>query len=85
MDIRPLGNRVLIERDRPKSESEAVITPDAYQKAPLQGVVLAVGPEVRDVIVGNRVLFPRHAGTEVQLDGVKVLIMPEDDVQAVLE
>ena len=87
VSIRPLGDRVLVE----PVESEETFA----KEKPQQGVIRAAGPgkydeegEKRipmDVQEGDRVLFAKYAGTEVKLDGVKMLIMKESDILGIVQ
>ncbi|HEY56983.1 MAG TPA: co-chaperone GroES [Anaerolineae bacterium] len=95
MEWRPLGNRVVVE---PIEEDEVtpggIVLPETAKEKPQQGKVLAVGPGERDekgqripldVKVGDRVLFAKYAGTEVKLEGKKLLILRESDILAVVD
>ncbi len=95
LELRPLGNRVVVE---PIEEDEVtpggIVLPETAKEKPQQGKVLAVGPGERDekgqripldVQVGDRVLFAKYAGTEVKLEGKKLLILRESDILAVVD
>lgn len=89
MNIKPLADRVLI-KPAPAEEKTAggIIIPDTAKEKPLQGKVLAVGNGTKDeemvLKAGDTVLYGKYAGTEVELDGEKYLIMRQSDVLAVL-
>lgn len=89
MNIKPLADRVLI-KVAPAEEKTAggIIIPDTAKEKPLQGKVLAVGNGTKDeemvLKAGDTVLYGKYAGTEVELDGEKYLIMRQSDVLAVL-
>ena len=89
MNIKPLADRVLIKA-APAEEKTAggIIIPDTAKEKPLQGEVLAVGNGTKDeemvLKAGDTVLYGKYAGTEVELDGEKYLIMLQSDVLAVL-
>ncbi|WP_337364466.1 co-chaperone GroES [Prevotellamassilia timonensis] len=89
MNIKPLADRVLI-KPAPAEEKTAggIIIPDTAKEKPLQGEVLAVGNGTKDeemvLKAGDTVLYGKYAGTEVELDGEKYLIMRQSDVLAVL-
>lgn len=89
MNIKPLADRVLIKA-APAEEKTAggIIIPDTAKEKPLQGEVLAVGNGTKDeemvLKAGETVLYGKYAGTEVELDGEKYLIMRQSDVLAVL-
>ncbi|MFO7322925.1 MAG: co-chaperone GroES [Chloroflexota bacterium] len=96
INIRPLGDRVLIE---PIEQEETIaggmlVLPETAKEKPQQGNVLAVGAGRRDedgdriamdVKVGDKVLFAKYAGTEIKLDGKKLLILKESDILGIIE
>lgn len=91
--IRPLGNRVLIQRSKAPTTKGGIILPDSAQEKPKEGLVLAVGPgkidengtkETMQLKVGDRVLFSSYSGTEVKGDDEELLIMSEDDILGIL-
>lgn len=89
MNIKPLADRVLI-KPAPAEEKTAggIIIPDTAKEKTLQGEVLAAGNGTKDeemvLKAGDTVLYGKYAGTEVELDGEKYLIMRQSDVLAVL-
>ena len=89
MNIKPLADRVLI-KPAPAEEKTAggIIIPDTAKEKPLQGEVLAAGNGTKDeemvLKAGDTVLYGKYAGTEVELDGEKYLIMRQSVVLAVL-
>lgn len=93
--IRPLGNRVLIERSKPQSSKGGILLPDSAQEKPKEGTVVAVGPgktneqdqlEAMNLKIGDRVLFRSYSGTEIKQNDEegKYLILSEEDVLGVL-
>lgn len=95
--IKPLGNRVLIQRSKAQTSKGGILLPDSAQEKPREGIVIAVGPGIFDdqgqhqplnVKAGDTVLFSSYAGTEVKLAGEnqdnEFLIMKEDDILGVL-
>lgn len=90
MNVKPLADRVVIQ---PVAAEEVtmsgIIIPDSAKEKPLQGTVLAVGPGTKDETMelktGDKVLYGKYAGTEVELGDDKVLIMRQSDVLAVVE
>lgn len=93
--IKPLGNRVLIKREKKASTKGGILLPDSAQEKPKEGTVIAVGPgklnddgklEPMNVSVGDLVLFSSYSGTEVkdQNDAEEYLIMSQDDILGVL-
>ncbi|MGC9151440.1 MAG: co-chaperone GroES [Microbacter sp.] len=89
MNIKPLADRVLIQ-PAPAEEKTAsgIIIPDSAKEKPLKGTVVAVGKGTKDeemaVKVGDVVLYGKYAGTEIEVDNEKYLIMRQSDVLAVL-
>ena len=89
MNIKPLADRVLI-LPVPAEEKTigGIIIPDTAKEKPLQGKVVAVGNGTKDedmvIAVGDQVLYGKYAGTEVEFEGVKYLIMRQSDVLAIL-
>ena len=89
MNIKPLADRVLI-KPAPAEEKTmgGIIIPDTAKEKPLQGEVLAVGNGTKDeemvLKAGDRVLYGKYSGTEVELEGEKYLIMSQSDVLAII-
>lgn len=90
--IKPLGNRVLIQRNKAPTTKGGILLPDSAQEKPKEGVVLAVGPgKINDkgereqllVKAGDTVLFSSYSGTEVNGEE-GLLIMSEDDLLGIL-
>ena len=95
MKIRPLNDRLLVERlEEEQTTSGGIIIPDSAKEKPAQGKVVAVGPgKLNDagervalqVKAGDVILFSKYGGTDVKLDGEDYLIMREDDVLGIVE
>ncbi len=90
MKIKPLADRVLIQPVAAEEVTAAgIIIPDSAKEKPLKGNVLAVGAGTKDEEMvlkeGDMVLYGKYAGTEVELDGEKVIIMRQNEVLAVVE
>ena len=89
MNIKPLADRVLI-LPAPAEEKTigGIIIPDTAKEKPLKGEVIAAGNGTKDeemvLKAGDHVLYGKYAGTEIELDGTKYLIMRQGDVLAVL-
>lgn len=89
MNIKPLADRVLI-KPAPAEEKTVggIIIPDSAKEKPLKGEIVAVGNGTKDeemvVKPGDTVLYVKYAGTELELDGEKYLIMRQSDVLAIL-
>ncbi len=89
MNIKPLADRVLI-LPAPVEEKTigGIIIPDSAKEKPLKGEVIAVGNGTKDeqmvLKAGDQVLYGKYAGTELDLDGTKYLIMRQSDVLAII-
>ncbi|MFO7586107.1 MAG: co-chaperone GroES [Anaerolineales bacterium] len=95
ISIKPLGDRVVVEpAEQEETTASGLVLPDTAKEKPQQGVILAAGPGQRDddgkrvpmdVKVGDKVLFAKYAGTELKLDGKKLLILRESDLLGIVE
>jgi len=96
LNLRPLADRVVVtplEKEETFAGGELVL-PDTAKEKPQQGEVLAVGAGrmdddgnrlPMDVSVGDKILFAKYAGTEIKVDGEKLLILKESDILAIVE
>ncbi|MBL8164003.1 MAG: co-chaperone GroES [Anaerolineae bacterium] len=94
MNMRPLGDRVIIEpTEQEETTTSGLYIPETAKEKPQQGTILAAGPGRTDdsgkhlameVKVGDKVLFAKYAGTEIKMDGKKLLIMKESDILAIV-
>jgi chaperonin GroES len=95
LNIQPLGDRLVV---KPLEDEEVtpsgIVLPETAKEKPQKGEVLAVGPGARDdegkriemdVSVGDEILFAKYGGTEIKLNGDKLLILRESDVLAVIQ
>jgi len=94
--LRPLYDKIVVKRfeEQEQRTASGIIIPDTAKEKPQIGEVIAVGegkllqngqqvpPKVKP---GDKVMFNKYAGTEVELDGEKFLIMSEDEVLAIIE
>ena len=95
MKIRPLQDRIIVKRiEEEETTSGGIIIPDTAKEKPQEGKVIAVGKgkvgedgkvQPLDVKKGDKVLFSKYAGTEVNIEDVEHLIIREDDVLGILE
>jgi chaperonin GroES len=95
LSFKPLGGRVLIEPlEQEEMTAGGIILPETAKEKPQEGKVLATGPGERDdkgeyiamdVKVGDKVLFAKYSGTEVKMNGKKLLIMRESDILGIIE
>ena len=96
LQMRPLGDRLIvlpIEREETFADGQLIL-PETAKEKPQQGEVLAVGAGRKDdegnriamdVEVGQTVLYAKYGGTEVKIDGKKLLILKESDILAIIE
>ncbi len=95
LKVKPLGDRLLV---KPLEEEEVtaggIVLPETAKEKPQKGEVLAVGPGSRDdsgnripmdVSEGDKVLFAKYGGTEIKINGDKLLILRESDILALIE
>jgi chaperonin GroES len=95
MKIKPLHDRVIVSRiEEQETTKGGIIIPDTAKEKPAEGKIAAVGDgktlengekQALVVKVGDRVLFGKYAGTEINIDGEEQLIMREDDIIAIVE
>ncbi len=94
MTIRPLHDRIVVQRTEGEEKVGGIIIPDSAKEKPQQGKVIAAGNGKfkddgkrvpLDVKPGDSILFGKYSGQEIKLDGDEYLIMREDDVLAVVE
>jgi chaperonin GroES len=93
--LKPLGDRLVIKpNEQEEMTASGLVLPETAKEKPQQGTILAVGPGRRDddgnrieldVAVDDTVLYAKYAGTEIKIDGEKLLILKESDVLAILE
>ena len=89
MNIKPLADRVLILPAAAEEKTiSGIIIPDSAKEKPLKGSVVAVGNGTKDedmvVKPGDVVLYGKYAGTEIELEGEKYLIMRQSDLLAII-
>ena len=89
LNIKPLRDRIVIERDQAEDQTAGgIIIPEAAKEKPVKGTVVAAGPGTKDeptmVKVGDKVLYNKHSGSEVEVDGKRYLIMREQEIFAVV-
>ncbi len=89
MNIKPLADRVLIKPATAEEKTASgIIIPDSAKEKPLKGEVIAIGNGTKDEVmivkVGDNVLYGKYAGTELDLDGEKFLIMRQSDIVGIL-
>ncbi|KIH77520.1 chaperonin GroES [Geoalkalibacter ferrihydriticus] len=95
MNIRPLHDRIIVERiEEETTTAGGLIIPDTAKEKPQQGQIIAVGKGKKtedgkvlplDVKVGDKVLFGKYAGSEIKIEGKEYLMMREEDILGVVE
>jgi chaperonin GroES len=95
LKLKPLGGRVIVEPiEQEEMTAGGIILPETAKEKPQEGKILAAGPGERDedgeripmeVQIGDKVLYAKYSGTEVKMDGRKLLILRESDILAVVE
>ena len=95
MNLKPLGDRVLVEPvEEKESKKGGIIIPDTAKEKPTEGVVMALGTGKTDdngkkvpfeVKKGDRVLVSKYGGTEVKLEGKEYKLLNSDDILAIIE
>ena len=95
MNLKPLADRVIIKPAAAEEKTKGgIILPDTAKEKPMQGEIVAVGPgKVSDdgkviapeVKVGDKVLYGKYSGTEVNIDDTEYLIMRESDIFAIIK
>lgn len=89
MNIKPLADRVLVKPAAAEEKTvSGIIIPDSAKEKPLKGEVIAVGNGTKDeemvLKAGATVLYGKYAGTEIELEGEKYIIMRQNDVLAII-
>ena len=95
ISLKPLGNRLVVEPiEQEEVTASGIVLPETAKEKPQKGTVLAVGPGDRDedgdripmdVKEGDTVLFAKYSGTEIKMDGKKLLILRKSDILAILQ
>jgi len=94
LKLKPLGGRVIVEPiEQEDMTAGGIILPETAKEKPQEGKILAAGPGDRDedgeripmeVQVGDKVLYAKYSGTEVKMDGKKLLILRETDILGIV-
>ena len=95
INIRPLYDRIVVKRiEEQETTRHGIVIPDSAKEKPQEGEVMAIGKGKRlddgtvvalDVRAGDRILFGKYSGNEIQLEGTEYIIMREEDVLGVLD
>ncbi|HCO19178.1 co-chaperone GroES [Gudongella oleilytica] len=93
MNLRPLGDRIIIKKVEAEEKTKSgIVLPSTAKEQPLMAEIVAIGDEIlndekkkEQVKVGDKVIFSKYAGTEVKVDGVELTILKLVDILAVVE
>lgn len=94
MNIKPLGDRVVIQKLEAETTTKSgILLTGTAKEQPQEAKVVAIGPGAMvegkrvamDVEVGNKVLYSKYAGTDVKVDGEEYIILKQDDILAIVE
>lgn len=96
MNVRPLGDKILVKRAEAQTRTESgIYLPETAKDKPKEGKIVALGNGILNketgkylpfsVKKGDRVIFSSYSGTEVKIDGEDLLIMSEDDILGIIE
>ncbi len=81
--IKPLGDRVVAVREEAKTQTASgIYLPDSSKEKPVMAEVKAVGTEVKNVRVGDKIIYKEYPTTELKIDGTEFLIVREEDILA---
>ena len=89
MNVKPLADRVLVKpAEAEEKTASGIIIPDSAKEKPRKGEIIAAGKGTKDEEMvlkpGDHVLYGKYAGTEIELEGTKYLIMRQSDVLAII-
>ena len=86
MNLRPLGDRVIVKRiDSETKTASGIVLPGSAQEKPKAAEVIAVGKDVKEIKVGDEVIYKSYGPDEIKIDGVEYLIGKEEDILAVVK
>ena len=86
MKLKPLQDRLVLSySEEAEKTAGGIYVPDSAKEKPQQGKVEAVGKEVKEIKVGDVVLFPKFSGDKVTVDGQEQLVIKEEDILAIVE
>ena len=89
MNIQPLADRVLIKPAEAEEKIGGIIIPDTAKEKPLKGEIIATGNGTKDeemiLKVGDKVLYGKYAGQELEFEGEKYMVMRQSDVIAIIK
>ncbi len=87
MKLKPIMGKIIVERHEEEEVKQGgIIIPDTAKEKPLQGIVVAVDENEEDmpVKVGDKILFGKYSGNEVEFEGKEYIVMNTDDILAII-
>ena len=84
MTLKPLKDRVVAKKEQPLEKTKSGILLGEAKETPVYAVVESVGPEVKSVKVGDKIIMKEYSATELKIDGEEFFIIKEDDILATL-
>lgn len=84
MSLKPLSDRVVAKKDQPETTTKSGILLGAAKEAPAYAVVESVGPDVRSIKPGDKIVYKNYSTTDVKLDDTDYIIVKEEDILATL-
>jgi len=86
LNLKPLGDRLVVEPiEQNETTASGLVLPETAKEKPQKGKVEAVGSEVKELKVGNIILFDKYSGSKVNIDGTDYLIVKEEDILGIVE
>ncbi len=82
--IKPLSNRVVAKKEQAQDKTKSGILLGEAKEAPAYAIVESVGPEVKTIKKGDKIIFKDYSTTEVKLDGKNYIIVEEKDILAII-
>lgn len=84
MSLKPLSDRVVARKDQPETTTKSGILLGTAKEAPAYAVVESVGPDVKSIKPGDKIVYKNYSTTDVKLDDTDYIIVKEEDVLATL-
>lgn len=84
MALKPLNDRVVAKIEKPLEKTKSGILLGEAKEKPAYAVVESVGPEVKDIKKGDKIVYKEYSTTEIKVDGVDYIILKAEDVLATL-
>lgn len=83
--IQPLGDRIVAKKQEKKTQTASgIFLPDSAKEKPVAAEVVAIGPKVENITIGDEIIYREYAPTELKIDNIEYLVIKEEDVLAKL-